>query len=616
MANIMTQTNVRNHVHRNGFDLSFRNSFTAKVGELLPVMVSEVIPGDKFDCKVNSFTRTQPVQTAAFTRLREYYDFFFVPYRLLWDKFPAAVIQTNNPTHASSLTTSAKVTDMPYFSSADTYDLFSQLFKDFTDALNTSVEASREYLATHPAEVNEVGMSRVYQTLKLMNYLGYGDWFSTFNVNLYGTALPGSNPFGTSDIALNPMPLLAYQKIYQDHFRFTQWEKSAPYTCNLDYLMSGDYNINVLDNLEATYIPGSKLYNMFDMRYCNWRKDIFTGLLPSPQFGDTAVASPISGQVSPYLTPLSSPSFDTSDHINIDFDNIEPGKPNTAGISVFALRQAEFLQKWKEITQSGSQDYREQLEKHWNVQTSRFQSDMCEWLGGAGNNLNINEVVNSNLAASSDAANIAGKGVGSASASFSRTFNEHGLVMCIYHCEPILDWSNIGLNRLNSKVSASSYAIPEFDSLGMEAVPFQDLIFSDLQSHDYLTGADANIYFLDSLLNPRLLGYAPRFIEYKTNKDIINGAFNTTLKDWVTCLTPQDIIYHYLSNVEKLYGDDAGDLVSSFGLSYESFKVFPSIVDSIFTVAADDTVDTDQLLCGAFFDFKAVRNLSTDGLPY
>ena len=103
MANIMSMRNVRNKVHRNGFDLSFRNSYTAKVGELLPVMVEEVIPGDRFDIKVQSFMRTQPLNSATFTRLRQYYDFYFVPLRLLWDKFPAFITQTTQLTLFQSL---------------------------------------------------------------------------------------------------------------------------------------------------------------------------------------------------------------------------------------------------------------------------------------------------------------------------------------------------------------------------------------------------------------------------------------------------------------------------------------------------------------------------------
>ena len=86
MANIMNMKQMRNNVSRNGFDLSFKKNFTAKAGELLPVMVKEVLPGDVFDINLSTFTRTQPINTAAFARMREYYDFFFVPYNLLWNK--------------------------------------------------------------------------------------------------------------------------------------------------------------------------------------------------------------------------------------------------------------------------------------------------------------------------------------------------------------------------------------------------------------------------------------------------------------------------------------------------------------------------------------------------
>ena len=89
--NLFALKDVRNKPNRNGFDLSQKNSFTAKVGELLPVYHKIALPGDKFNFRVQHVTRTQPVNTAAFTRIREYFDFFFVPYRLLWRYFPTAV---------------------------------------------------------------------------------------------------------------------------------------------------------------------------------------------------------------------------------------------------------------------------------------------------------------------------------------------------------------------------------------------------------------------------------------------------------------------------------------------------------------------------------------------
>ena len=71
MANVMSMKNVKNNPSRNGFDLSQKINFTAKAGELLPVWLREVMPGDKVTIDLQSFTRTQPVNTAAFARMRE-----------------------------------------------------------------------------------------------------------------------------------------------------------------------------------------------------------------------------------------------------------------------------------------------------------------------------------------------------------------------------------------------------------------------------------------------------------------------------------------------------------------------------------------------------------------
>lgn len=115
----MNLKSIRNKTSRNGFDLSFKKNFTAKVGELLPVMVKEVLPGDVFNIDLSSFTRTQPVNTAAFARMREYYDFFFVPYNLLWNRADTVLTQMyDNPQHAVSLdpgTNSQLSEGMPYF---------------------------------------------------------------------------------------------------------------------------------------------------------------------------------------------------------------------------------------------------------------------------------------------------------------------------------------------------------------------------------------------------------------------------------------------------------------------------------------------------------------------
>ena len=67
--------------HRSSFDLSSKKLFTAKIGEILPCYWQIAIPGNKYRISSDWFTRTVPVNTAAYTRIKEYYDFYAVPYR-------------------------------------------------------------------------------------------------------------------------------------------------------------------------------------------------------------------------------------------------------------------------------------------------------------------------------------------------------------------------------------------------------------------------------------------------------------------------------------------------------------------------------------------------------
>ena len=69
-------------VPRNSFDMGYHTMFTCPVGLLLPTYVQDVQPDDYLKLDVSNFTRTMPVNTAAFSRMKEITKFFFVPYRL------------------------------------------------------------------------------------------------------------------------------------------------------------------------------------------------------------------------------------------------------------------------------------------------------------------------------------------------------------------------------------------------------------------------------------------------------------------------------------------------------------------------------------------------------
>ena len=92
--------------------------------------------------------------------------------------------------------------------------------------------------------------------------------------------------------------------------------------------------------------------------------------------------------------------------------------------SILALRQAEALQKWKEITQSVDTNYRDQIKAHFGVSVPQSESHMAKYIGGVARNLDISEVINTYLPQfegqlGDNQAYIYGKGVGSGQGSMT-----------------------------------------------------------------------------------------------------------------------------------------------------------------------------------------------------
>ena len=578
MANIMSLKTIRNKPSRNGFDLSFKKNFTAKAGELLPVMVKEVLPGDTFKINLKAFTRTQPVNTAAFARIREYYDFFFVPYDLLWNKSNTVLTQMyDNPQHAVSIDSTGNFVlngEMPYCSSAQ--------FSSYLYYLNNDASFANY-------KVNYFGYNRASCSVKLLEYLGYGNFESSLSSSWESAPL-------MANLNQNIFGLLAYQKIYSDFYRDSQWERISPSTFNVDY-MDGS-NMNIDGTLPLTFYQH---YNFFDLRYCNWQKDLFHGVLPHQQYGETAVASitpNVTGKLtlSNFATVGSSPTTASG----IASKNL-PAFDTVGDLSILVLRQAEFLQKWKEITQSGNKDYKDQLEKHWGVSVGDGFSELCTYLGGVSSSIDINEVVNTNITGSA-AADIAGKGVGVANGEINFNSNgRYGLIMCIYHCLPLLDYTTDMLNPAFLKVNSTDYAIPEFDRVGMQSMPLVQLM-NPLRSFADASGL--------------VLGYVPRYIDYKTSVDQSVGGFKRTLNSWVISYGNESVKNQVTLPDDAPPVEPSEPVPSVAPMNFTFFKVNPNCLNPIFAVEANSDMSTDQFLCSSFFDIKAVRNLDTDGLPY
>lgn len=588
---IMNQKDIRNNVHRSGFDLSRRVCFTAKVGELLPIRWVPILPGDKAkSIDLNSFGRTAPLQTATFGRIREYYDVFFVPYRLLWKDFPQWIIQTKQPVTSQDLASAVNFTDQgPYFTSENAL-LYLQALQAWVDA--NKVEG---------AAYDDGNMLPASQSIKLLSYLGYMPYIDA--------------AIGGDIVSLNPFPLLAYQKIYQDYFRFSQWESVAPWTYNVDFVSAKG---NTMSLAVDTIPAGTDSYqkSMFSLQYCNYDRDMYNGVLPNAQYGDVSTVDVITASTSSSLFPhsvtghvalpvisgsavshvtnttvLGTTGTSQSD-VKLNGFNITTLDSGNIPInlqsqfSILSLRKAEAMQKWREITQSGDLDYQSQISKHWNESVPDAFSSKCRYIGGTAHNIDVSEVINTNLAADKASPDIFGKGIisNNGHVTFENKNNEYGILMVMYHSKPIIEWNASSvMDKTLLATTVDSYPISEFDNLGNEKVMLYEMWAKAFENNK----------------SDVVAGYAPRYYEYKTSYDIVLGEFERSLAPWVI-------------NFQRYFArmDDPNKL------TYKDFKVSPHIVDNLFGVEATENTDTDHFYNSCYIDFKMVRNLSRDGLPY
>lgn len=637
-SNIMGLHGLTNKPSRNSFDLSHRNLFTAKVGELLPCFVQELNPGDSIKVESSYFTRTAPLQSNAFTRLRENVQFFFVPYSALWKYFDSQVLNmTKNANNgdisriASSLTSNSRVTtQMPCVN-------YKTLHAYLLKFINQSplVQNGTAFIS---------GCYRHVESAKLLQLLGYGNFpeqFAEFKVNndkLSHSDLNFTDVTYKNSPYLSIFRLLAYHKICNDHYTYRQWQPYNASLCNVDYLTPNSSSLlNIDDALLA--IPDSEAkanqLNLLDMRFSNLPLDYFTGVLPTSQFGSESVVNlnlgtasgvaQISGNTGSdigrwkkddnTLFPTSSENVETSLSSNnlgytsgksFDISHTHSisgsAKINTnldGGLSIITLRNAIAVQKYKEIQLANDVDFASQVEAHFGIKPDE-KNENSIFIGGSSSMININEQINQNLT-SSNKASYGAAPQGNGSAGIKYTAKTYGVVIGIYRCTPVLDFAHIGIDRTLLKTDASDFVIPELDSIGMQqtfrcevAAPHPyNRLFPPLTNSNGVGNPDMSETY----------GYAPRYSEFKTSFDRYNGAFGNSLNSWVT-------------------GINFGALRSTFFGSWSAitapnlFVCRPDIVKNIFGVNSYTTSDDDQLYVGMVNMCYATRNLSRYGLPY
>lgn len=682
MANkVLGMHRLKNKVNRNAFDLSHRHMFTAQVGELLPVFTQWVNPNETFKIGYNGKTRTAALNTDAFTRIRENIQYFFVPFQSLWKYFEQ---QVNNMTKgdagqniskfASSSTEASQIsTSLPYISYVD---LGNWLESMYTHALS----AVDSYILSEPSvgERSAVGFKsfcdssqsysdvfvcdgyRLCRAGKLLMALGYGNFDTIIQYDIYSMAerwiaqqnhwdsdtfqdSEFSIDFSTSDVEtvlnspnLSILPLLAYHKICNDHYRNEKWQPFEPWTCNIDYLRSTD-NMNAATFIDSSTFT-SLMSSIIDLENSNLPIDYFTSVLPRAQYGDES-AVPI-GLNNADATLIVNDASDTTKGVlfggssyssNDSLQKVNSASTPSHGsyasqvrtsssgntligfsgsltatdssLKISALRSATALQKYKEIQNSNDPDFANQVLAHFGIKP-KVDSRTSIFIGGDDKTLSINPQVNTNFLDGGQP-DIKAIGVGDLSAGCKFTASTYGIIIGIYRAVPQLDYAHVGIDRNLFKSDATDFPIPELDSIGMQTQYRCELSAPLIGICKEVVPFEYSANSLDMALT---YGYAPRYAELKSARDYFEGGFCGTYKTWVTGYDQS-----FLSRWRRNLGSTS---LANYGSIDDLFKCRPSLLYPIFVNQWSGTVNDDKLLIGSVNTCVAVRPFSMYGLPY
>ena len=565
---------LKAHPERNAFDLSHNDVFSCAPGMLLPISCTEVLPNEHYEINPQIFLRTMPLNSAAFVRMRQHIEFFFVPMRVLSRQFQQFIVGTKYPVSALST------------------------LNEFNGSLPYISLASIRYWLQHVVGNDGLNIPFTSGTKRLLDLLGYG--FSSVRSadadNYPDTYTLGSTTQSSPNLSL--FRFCAYQKIYQDFYRNPYWEPADAESFNLDDKFDSYFNA-------ATTSDSDRLKKLFQVRYRNWTKDFFTSVQPSFQGAPFVTRSVDMSNFA--LDAGNEVSFKPSTrssklHVSIPDDSASSvsvlngamGSVPSMDIPIHNIRAAFALDKLYRLQQqSGNGSYGEQIKNRFG-----FGGVHDDWkatyLGGSSSPISIGEVITTANTESADGllgqtGDIYGKASSVNDAKITFDTKEHGIIMGIFSVTPDADYNSFGIDPHNFKLNFEQFYQPEFDRLGHQPL---NTYFLTCMSPTSATDSKSWLQ--------RVVGFQNRYLEYKTGFDKVHGQFCTggSLSAWTA---PR--------NTGLLFD------VTGKAFNYNSLKVSPKILNSICSVSFNGSDNTDPILVDSHISIKAIRPMSVSDEP-
>lgn len=410
---------------RNVFDLSHEKKLSCNMGELIPILCEEVVPGDTFKMRTEVMLRLAPMLAPMMHRVNVYTHFFFVPNRLLWNNWEDFITGgengTANPIH-------------PFM---------------YASWIGTSQRRLADYLGVSTQTGGSYGINPINSLPFRAYQLIYDEYYRDQTLQPAIDINKGDAGSAAEALYLLPLRQRCWEKDYfTSALPWTQrgGEVSLPLDGDADIVFDGTHPASVEDYLGNQSANGSVSIN--------------AGRMEDSSSEDIV--------------------FDVAASHHADLSTV------TDAISINELRRATRLQRWLERNARAGSRYIEQILSHFGVKSSDSRLQRPEYLGGGKSPVVVSEVLQTSQTEVTGTAqgNMAGHGISVGNShQFKSYFEEHGIVMGIISVLPRTTYQQ-GMRRMFFRSDKFDYYWPEFAHLGEQPV-YEGELYAD--DYDPLT---------------------------------------------------------------------------------------------------------------------------------